>query len=199
MKIWRCSIGLFERFWRVWREPSDRQMPQPMGIPKRARATVKMLAPGASPSEPEASDTGKDDEPVRLQSYSAEEVWRRKDFATFTAADFARARDAIAKLTWNPGVRLTRRWSAGGRGAVDLRRVLRVNLKHGGELIAVPHRTRRIAPRPLILICDVSGSMEPYNPHAPAVCACAGGGPSPNRGLRVFDPADEGDAPVRLA
>jgi len=153
---------LFERFWRVWREPSDRQMPQPMGIPKRARASVKMLAPGASPSEPEASDTGKDDEPVRLQSYSAEEVWRRKDFATFTAADFARARDAIAKLTWNPGVRLTRRWSAGGRGAVDLRRVLRVNLKHGGELIAVPHRTRRIAPRPLILICDVSGSMEPY-------------------------------------
>jgi uncharacterized protein with von Willebrand factor type A (vWA) domain len=153
---------LFERFWRVWREPSDRQMPQPMGIPRRARATVKMLAPGASPSEPEASDTGRNDEPVTLQSYSAEEVWRRKDFATFTAADFARARDAIAKLTWNPGVRLTRRWSAGGRGAVDLRRVLRVNLKHGGELIAVPRRTRRIRPRPLILICDVSGSMEPY-------------------------------------
>jgi uncharacterized protein with von Willebrand factor type A (vWA) domain len=153
---------IFERFWRVWREPSDRPMPQPMGIPKKTRATVKMLAPGASASEPQASESDQHDEPVTLQSYSAGEVWRRKDFATFTAADFARARDAIAQLTWNPGVRLTRRWSAGGRGAVDLRRVLRANLKHGGELIAVPHRRRRIAPRPLILICDVSGSMEPY-------------------------------------
>jgi uncharacterized protein with von Willebrand factor type A (vWA) domain len=35
-------------------------------------------------------------------------------------------------------------------------------MKHGGELIAIPRRERRIAPRPLVLIADVSGSMEPY-------------------------------------
>jgi len=153
---------IFERFWRVWREPLDRDMPQPMGIPKRVRTTVTMLAPGASASEPEQADSAKSDVPVTLQTYSVDEMWRRKDFATFTPSDFARAQEAIAKLTWSPGVRVTRRWIAGGRRAVDLRRLVRANVKHGGELFAVPHRVRRVAPRPLILICDVSGSMEPY-------------------------------------
>ncbi len=153
---------LFDRFWRVWKEPSDRDMPQPMGIPKRARTTVTMLAPGASASEPERTDAAHSDVPVTLQTYSADQAWRRRDFAAFTADDFARAQDAIAKLTWNPGARVTRRWIAGGRRAPDLRRLLRANMKHGGELIAVPHRMRRTRPRPLVLICDVSGSMEPY-------------------------------------
>jgi uncharacterized protein with von Willebrand factor type A (vWA) domain len=153
---------LFERFWRVWREPADRNMPQPMGVPKRARTTVTLLAPGASASEPERTDAARSDVPVTLQTYSADEVWRRKDFAAYTPDDFARAHEAIAKLTWNPGVRVTRRWISGGRRAVDLRRLLRANVKHGGELITVPRRMRRTMPRPLILICDVSGSMEPY-------------------------------------
>jgi uncharacterized protein len=153
---------VFERFWRVWREPGDREMPKPMGVPKRVRTSVTMLAPGAGASEPGPADSGKHDVPVTLQTYSADEVWRRRDFATFTADDFVRAQEAIARLTWNPGVRITRRWNAGGRGAVDLRRLMRANVKHGGELITVPHRVRRVAPRPLILICDVSGSMEPY-------------------------------------
>jgi uncharacterized protein len=153
---------LFERFWRVWREPQDHNMPQPMGIPKRARTTVTMLAPGASASEPERTDAAKSDVPVTLQTYSADEVWRRRDFAAYTPDDFARARDAIAKLSWNPGMRVTRRWIPGGRRAVDLRRLLRANVKHGGELITVPRRMRRTTPRPLVLICDVSGSMEPY-------------------------------------
>jgi len=153
---------VFERFWRVWREPSDRDMPRPMGIPKRARTSVRLLAPGAGASEPKAAEAGKNEDPVALQTYSADEVWRRRDFAAFTAEDFERAHDAIARLTWNPGVRVTRRWIAGGKHMIDLRRVMRANVKHGGELITVPYRVRRIAPRPLVLICDVSGSMEPY-------------------------------------
>jgi len=153
---------LFERFWRVWREPADPDMPRPMGIPKRARTTFSMLAPGASPSEPEQTGAATNDMPVTLQTYSDEQVWRRKDFAAFTSGDFARAQEAMAKLTWSPGLRVTRRWIAGGRRTVDLRRLVRANVKHGGELISVPHRVRRAAPRPLILICDVSGSMEPY-------------------------------------
>jgi hypothetical protein len=153
---------LFDRFWRVWREPADPAMPQPMGIPKRARTSVTLLAPGASASEPERTDAAKNDVPLTLQTYSADEVWRRRDFATFTADDFARAEAAIRTLTWDPGMRITRRWIAGGRQTLDLRRLVRANVKHGGELITMPYRVRRAAPRPLILICDVSGSMEPY-------------------------------------
>ena len=153
---------LFDRFWRVWRQPTGRDLPQPMGIPKRARTTVTMLAPGASASAPEPTETGASDVPITLQTYSPDEAWRRRDFAAYTPEDFARAESAIAKLTWTPGLRVTRRWIRGGRRAIDLRRLLRANVKHGGELITVPRRMRRTMPRPLILICDVSGSMEPY-------------------------------------
>ena len=57
---------------------------------------------------------------------------------------------------------MTRRWVAGSGGAVDPRRLLRVNARHGGEPLVIPRRERRRAPRPLVVLCDVSGSMEPY-------------------------------------
>ena len=57
---------------------------------------------------------------------------------------------------------MTRRWVAGRGGAVDPRRLLRVNARHGGEPLVIPRRERRLVPRPLVVLCDVSGSMEPY-------------------------------------
>jgi uncharacterized protein with von Willebrand factor type A (vWA) domain len=68
----------------------------------------------------------------------------------------------IDEMTWTPGMRTTRRWVAGPGRAADLRRLIRVNLRHGGEPLILPRRVRRAAPRPLVLLCDVSGSMEPY-------------------------------------
>jgi uncharacterized protein len=50
-----------------------------------------------------------------------------------------------------------------GRGAAfDLRRALRRTLRAGGELVALPRRVRATRPRPLVVLCDVSGSMERY-------------------------------------
>jgi uncharacterized protein with von Willebrand factor type A (vWA) domain len=152
---------MFERFWRVWPVASGSALPRPMHVPARARATLRVLAPGAA-SSAHQTESGETDTPVTLQTYSAGEMWRRKDFATFTPEDLKRAKDAMAKLAWDPGVRVTKRWISGSGRTIDLRRLLRVNVKHGGELISIPRRVRRVAPRPLILICDVSGSMEPY-------------------------------------
>ena len=152
---------LFERFWRVWPGGGGAASPRPMQAPKRARATLRTLAP-AAPSSAHETESGQTDAAVELKTYSAEELWRRKDFAEFTPDDMARAKDALAKLAWDPGTRVTRRWATGSGQAIDLRRLLRANVRHGGELVAIPRRVRRVAPRPLILICDVSGSMEPY-------------------------------------
>ena len=44
-----------------------------------------------------------------------------------------------------------------------MRRAVRTNLRHGGELVHLPRRERRIQVRPLVLLCDVSGSMERYS------------------------------------
>jgi uncharacterized protein with von Willebrand factor type A (vWA) domain len=130
-------------------------------VPRRARATLRTLAPAAA-SNAHETESGHADAAVGLKTYSADELWRRKDFAHFTPDDIARAKEAFAKLAWDPGVRVTRRWATGSGPTIDLRRLLRANVKHGGELVAIPRRVRRVAPRPLILICDVSGSMEPY-------------------------------------
>jgi hypothetical protein len=152
---------MFERFWRAWPGAGGATLPRPMQVPPRARSSVRILAPGAAAS---AGQTGTDlpDTPVTRRTWSADEVWRRKDFATFTPEDIARAKDAMARLAWSPGTIVTRRWKAGHGHAIDLRRLLRANAKHGGEPIVLPRRERRVVPRPLLLISDVSGSMEPY-------------------------------------
>jgi uncharacterized protein with von Willebrand factor type A (vWA) domain len=152
---------IFERFWRVWPEAASPTMPRPMRPPRRARASLKMLMP-ASGANPQPATPDGADQPIGLQTYSTDEAWRKKDFAAFTPEDIERARLALAKLAWTPGARVTRRWVPGRSPTPDLRRVLRANARHGGELMTIPRRVRRVAPRPLVLLCDVSGSMEPY-------------------------------------
>jgi uncharacterized protein with von Willebrand factor type A (vWA) domain len=152
----------FERFWRP-RPASDASgLPEPMRAPRRVRSTVRSLGPGSTPGppgEPEGAEAGGD---VTVRTYSAGEAWHTKDFAQFTPEDVARASAVLAQLTWTAGLRVTRRWVSGAGRAPDLRRLLRVNAKHGGELFTIPRRARRVARRPLVVVCDVSGSMEPY-------------------------------------
>lgn len=153
---------VFHQFWRVWPEKPG-ALPRPMHVPARARSTLRLLAPGeASAVGGDAADHVPVDSPVAVRTYSPDATWRRKDFASFTPDDMARARIALANLAWNPGTRVTLRWIPGRGGPVDLRRLLRANAKYGSELVIIPRRMRRVAPRPLILICDVSGSMDPY-------------------------------------
>jgi uncharacterized protein with von Willebrand factor type A (vWA) domain len=86
-----------------------------------------------------------------------------KDFGEFTPDEITRARIALERLEWSPGERRTRRWIAGRGTRIDLRRALARSLRTGGDVIELPRRTRRIRPRPLVLLCDVSGSMERYS------------------------------------
>ncbi len=86
-----------------------------------------------------------------------------KDFAEYTEDEIAVARLALARLSWTPGERRTRRWVSGRGSRVDVRRALARSLRTGGEVVKLPSRRRRTRPRPLVLICDVSGSMERYS------------------------------------
>jgi len=103
--------------------------------------------------------------PPRLAvgAYSPAHVSRTKDFADFTPEEMTAAEAVLAQLGWELGVRRTRRWSTGSSGAIDLRRLVGRNMKHGGELVELPRRTRREKPRPLVVLADVSGSMERYS------------------------------------
>ncbi len=101
--------------------------------------------------------------PKVLQTWSDVGVLADKDFGEFTPDEIIRARIALERLEWSPGERRTRRWIAGGGSRIDLRRALARSLRTGGDVIELPRRRRRIRPRPLVLLCDVSGSMERYS------------------------------------
>ena len=97
-------------------------------------------------------------------AWSDIELLREKDFAQYTDAEMAAARDLIAQLARRGPTRSSRRTRPARRRshAPDLRRVVRASLRTGGEPIDRRWRAPTIARRPVVLVCDVSGSMAPY-------------------------------------
>lgn len=162
----REDLGAFEeafdQFFGAHRDPAP-------GLPlfslgERARVVVQPA--GGAPVRVEVEDVSGDVSHAATRAvgaYSPVEVSHTKDFAEFTEPELERARAILAGLPWQLGVRRTRRWERAGRGAVDLRPLLRRNLMRGGELVDLPRVRRREAPRPLVLMGDVSGSMDRYS------------------------------------
>ncbi len=96
-------------------------------------------------------------------SYSRQKVSRVKNFADFTDEELAQARAAMAQMAWKLGVRRTRRWVSGKGAMIDFRRTIHRNVSFGGEVLELRKRRRKQKRRPLVLLCDVSGSMERYS------------------------------------
>lgn len=96
------------------------------------------------------------------ETWSAAEVLRRKDFEQMTAAELAEAKSAIARLRLPLDEALSRRTEPSLRGRlVDMRATLRASLRAGG-IIPLKRRTRRRHRPPLVVLCDISGSMSAY-------------------------------------
>lgn len=163
------DLPVFDEAFRVfWRPPRRERTTQDL----RALGERRRFAPSevdVPPTSPADQPPGEREDPllrveqVEALSYSTRQVSRTKDFATFTDSEIAQARTMMASLDWELGTRTTRRWQAGAGTAIDMRRAVRHNLRFGGELVTLPRRTRRTRTRPLVLLCDVSGSMERYS------------------------------------
>ncbi len=97
-------------------------------------------------------------------AYSAIERLKRKDFENFTWDEVQEAKRLMAEMRWNLGLRSTRRKAPARTGSYpDMRRIVRRNLKYGAELIELTWRETKRKPRPLVIICDISGSMSLYS------------------------------------
>jgi uncharacterized protein len=152
----------FAAFWR------QHHAGQP--VPPRARNPVE---PGAAIAlemadvlegdSDQATDEAAQPPQTPLKTWSAAAALAGKDVAAFTEEELAAARAALAQLVWQPGSRRTRRWVRGAGARVDLRRAIARSLRTGGDVVTLPRRRRRIRPRRLVLLCDVSGSMERYS------------------------------------
>ena len=96
--------------------------------------------------------------------YSPTEMLRHRDFALYTPAEFAEARRLMSDLRLAGALRRSRRRqpSRRHRGKPDLRRTVRRALRTGGEPVHRSFFEPSERPRRIVLLCDVSGSMEPY-------------------------------------
>lgn len=158
----------FELFWR--RLDQDIKL-----LPDRGGKLVGNLkrnlqqAPTAVPKEmqtmpcdPESDDSLPEEVAQPRQTYSPREVLRHKDFSEMTVEELDTLRQMMRKLSWHMGERRTRRQKPGKGHNLDLRRSMRHCLRTGGEVLKWEQRAPKFKPRPLVVIADISGSMERY-------------------------------------
>jgi uncharacterized protein with von Willebrand factor type A (vWA) domain len=152
----------FDLFWRmptsaISPAAPDRPPNTQTGVPvTRTDTSVRPILPGVI----------EDDEPKtdRTATFSALERLRHKDFARLSAEEMQAVSQQMRNRDWPTPMRRTRRQVVATSGKrIDLRRTLRHSLRHGGEPLRLMTRKQRVRPRPLVVLCDVSGSMERYS------------------------------------
>jgi uncharacterized protein with von Willebrand factor type A (vWA) domain len=163
------QIAIFDRafdaFWREHREGEARREPRS----DASRASVVEIEEVLAPDEINAPVGADEGEGSAAAARSGLKIWSDvggladKDFAAFTSDEIAAAGAALSRLVWNPGERRTRRWIRGHGSRIDLRRAIADSVHTGGDVVKLGRRTRRVRPRALVLLCDVSGSMERYS------------------------------------
>jgi uncharacterized protein with von Willebrand factor type A (vWA) domain len=153
------ELDLFDRAYGAW------FLRAPVLPPARQRTAADTLtrvgeSPGdrlrAAEQDEEAGD------PLELGA-SGHELLRDKDFAELSGDELRRIRDLIARIARTRPQRVSRRRTADARGdRLDVRRLIRHSLRTGGDPVERPFRARKDVPRKLVVLCDVSGSMDAY-------------------------------------
>ncbi len=178
---------MFEYYWFV-RDKPDKKKDDKKGAAKRQQRQLRLppserkrLAEHMNSAEQKKEgatelrqnnkrraqdDDQRDDDMGNPQgtAYTAIEYLRKKDFENFTWEEVQEAKKLMAEMRWHLGMRPTRRKAPAKKGSYpDMRRIVRRNLKYGAELIELTWRKTKIKPRPLVIICDISGSMSLYS------------------------------------
>jgi uncharacterized protein len=151
--------------------------------PQLLEKMLALMLPGFTPAEPEKGEEmnrrlaealqgdsqGKEEEgdtEIELDAamtFSAQEMLREMDFEKMSNEEVEQAKKALAKLALPLADLPTRRFFPSPRGTrVDLRATMRAQLR-AGAMIALKHKQRRTRPPPLVVLCDISGSMSRYS------------------------------------
>ncbi len=151
----------FAFFWRnLTGDPAAMLLPnvevprKPLRLPRRPREQLG-----------EGDEKRQEEEQIDiLLSYSAGEALRTKDFGVFSWEEVQACKALLKDLRWRIAPRKTRRKRSTKRGRqIDMRRMLRHNLRYGGEPVELTWRAPRTRQRPLVVLCDISGSMDRYS------------------------------------
>jgi uncharacterized protein len=137
---------------------------RPVQTDRRPPAESPPPAGGSGLSLPGEGDGGDAEREVVLAAASAEERLRSTSFADLTDDELADVRRVVRRIVLSTPARTSRRTVPTRRSGerLDLRRTVRAAHRTGGDPARLVRRRRQTQPRRLILLCDVSGSMEPY-------------------------------------
>lgn len=148
--------------------------PPPSSVPQGERSPQTQERRGEAPSGPRGTsatpgerrddDEGDDEEPPSLLAAgSQEERLATRDFSTCTEEELALIRRLVDQLPLVPPMRKGRRTKVRNAGRLlDIRGTLRGAHRTAGDPVELVMRQRTERPRRIVLIADVSGSMEPY-------------------------------------
>ncbi len=153
------ELELFDRAFTAWflRGPVA-----PLVRQRSALQIATRVARDTLEAPKDGEDVVADGDPLELGA-SAHELLREKDFAEMTPEEFERARRLMDAIARSRPLRMSRRRAPDPRGDVlDMRRMLRRCLRSGGDPVDQPWKSRKAVPRKLVVLCDVSGSMDAY-------------------------------------
>ena len=173
-------------FDRVFREafgaltpPADPPSARDNPAPPSAGAADGRSPRGVGGAQSGSGDDGGEPIEVPVAIASDEERLAGKSFDALEPHELAQLYRLMSRLQLVTPARRTRRYEKGRHGQrIDMRRTLRGSLRTGGDPIRLARRRRRVARRRLVMLCDISGSMEPYaRAYLQFLTSAAGSGP----------------------
>lgn len=162
------DFDLFEQAFRLfWRKPQPfnaaladllalTRVPPAASISRRLSEAWSRPTLASTPSERTELDAA--------LTFSSDEVLRSRDFDQMSAEELARAKQIVARMIVAQRPIRTRRFAPDPHGAaIDLARTVRESRKTFGDLAPLRFRSRVFLPAPLVVLCDISGSMGRYS------------------------------------
>ena len=163
-------------------DPGSDSVSVPAPAPRPDRRLVegsRTLSPPGDAARADHRGSGPDDGPgVDMPVLaSAEERLSGRDFAELSEDELAELRSAMGRLDLTTPARRGRRTRPVPHGVhADLRATLRRAHRTGGDPLRIVRKRRRDRPRRLVVLCDISGSMQPYARAMVQLLYCAAGG-----------------------
>ncbi len=154
-----------------WRDPTAAEQAVAMALLEAQKEKHKERPPPGSRrvaeamARPRETKRAEDEPPVMdaVLTVSDQERLQRMDFEAMSAEEIASAKREIRRLVLPLDLRRTRRLRADPLGPVtDLRRTIRQSLRQGGEILEIARNRQVTRPPPLVVLCDISGSMSRY-------------------------------------
>ena len=171
-----AQLKAFDRvFFSIFAGPQPFDPDEARSVPEQDR--VGRRARGTAPSASESIGTAELEVPLLMAS-DAERL-ASKSFDALAPDELAQLYALMSRLQLATPVRRTRRYEKGRHGQrIHMRRTLRASLRTGGDPIRLARKRRRAVRRRLVLLCDISGSMEPYaRAYLQFLTSAAGSGP----------------------